>query len=421
MVFKSGTSLLAAASMVALMASSPAAAQTIVDWVYIEANPDAVAVMESIARAYEAEHPDVQIRMQYLENEAFKAKLPTMLQSGDAPDIFYSWGGGVLAEQVRGGVLRSITEKVDAEWQSWIAPSALSAFTVDGEIYGVPVATSLVGFFYNKAMFEQAGVDAEAIQTWSDLMAAVDALKAAGLTPLTVGGQEGWPQHFYFSYLSARIAGHEKLHAALRGEGEGFTDPAFVEAFTKLKELADKEPFQDGWLASGASQSQGNFGNGKAAMVLQGNWARSGQANNSEDGKGLEDDLGWMPFPAVEGGHEGGVETLGGINGWIFDKNASDEAVDFMRFYSQPENLTEMARAGVIAPMPGIADQLDDPWQAMVATAIEGSAHHQNFFNVMFAEEVNRELLDIVTGVMTGDLTPEDGAQALQDAWEFSQ
>ena len=34
--------------------------------------------------------------LQYLENESLKAKLPTMLQSNDKPDIFYSWGGGVM-------------------------------------------------------------------------------------------------------------------------------------------------------------------------------------------------------------------------------------------------------------------------------------------------------------------------------------
>ena len=39
------------------------------------------------------------VEMMYLENESFKAKLPTMLQSDDRPDIFNSWGGGVMYAQ----------------------------------------------------------------------------------------------------------------------------------------------------------------------------------------------------------------------------------------------------------------------------------------------------------------------------------
>ena len=50
--------------------------------------------------------------MQYLENESFKAKLPTMLQSNDRPDIFYSWSGGVMYDQAKAGFLRDISDVV---------------------------------------------------------------------------------------------------------------------------------------------------------------------------------------------------------------------------------------------------------------------------------------------------------------------
>lgn len=419
--FKKITSL-AGISALSLMVAAGAMAQEVVTWVHIEANPDTVRVFEEIAAGYEALHPEVDIQMQYLENEAYKARLPTMLQSNDAPDIFYSWGGGVLAEQVRGGVLRAITDQVDEEWKSWIAPSAFGAFTVDGDIYGVPVRTSLVGFFYNKKMFEQAGVTEADVQTWSGLLDAVEKLKAEGFVPLAMGGQEGWPQHFFFSYLAIRTAGHEKLNAALAGEGEGFRDPAFVEAFQLLVDLSEMDPWQPGWQASSASQTYADIGNGKAAMLLQGDWANGLIRNESASGEGLGDDLGWFPFPQVEGGIANSRETFGGVNGWIFFKDASDTAVDFMRYYSQPENLVKLANeGGQIAPMPGMADQLTDPWRQRVARGIEESAFHQNFYNVMFTEEVNRELLDIVTNVVTGDFTAEEAADALQTAWEFSR
>ena len=133
-----------------IMSGWAAAEDATVNWVHIETDPGTVAAFEQIAESYEAANPGVDVRLQYIENEAFKARLPTMLQSNDAPHVFYSWGGGVLAEQMRGGVLRDLTGDMDDEWRSWFAPGPLNAFTIDSAVYGVPVRTSLVGLLYNK-------------------------------------------------------------------------------------------------------------------------------------------------------------------------------------------------------------------------------------------------------------------------------
>ncbi|HXQ09032.1 MAG TPA: extracellular solute-binding protein, partial [Bradyrhizobium sp.] len=83
-----------------MVAAAGAAAETTVKWLHIEANPAQVKIWEEVARAYEATHPGVKIEMQFLENEAYKAKLPTILQSKDRPHIIYSWAGGVLKSQI---------------------------------------------------------------------------------------------------------------------------------------------------------------------------------------------------------------------------------------------------------------------------------------------------------------------------------
>ena len=85
-----------------------AVAQTTVRWLHIEANPAQVKIWEEVARAFEAKNPGVKIEMQFLENEAYKAKLPTILQSKDRPHIIYSWAGGVLKAQIEAGVLEDI-------------------------------------------------------------------------------------------------------------------------------------------------------------------------------------------------------------------------------------------------------------------------------------------------------------------------
>ena len=100
-------------SAVALAFSAGAAvAQTTVKWLHIEANPVVVKLWEEVARDFEAKNPGVKVEMQYLENEAYKAKAPTLLQSRDRPHVIYSWAGGVLKSQVEAGVL----EDQAVEW-----------------------------------------------------------------------------------------------------------------------------------------------------------------------------------------------------------------------------------------------------------------------------------------------------------------
>ena len=78
-------------SIALMLGAASASAATVVKWMHVELDPKSVAVWEEIAKDFETKHPDVDVQLQFLENEAFKAKLPTLLQSNDVPDFFYSW------------------------------------------------------------------------------------------------------------------------------------------------------------------------------------------------------------------------------------------------------------------------------------------------------------------------------------------
>ena len=98
------------AAAACLLGAHVVAADTTVKWLHIEENPAQVKIWEEVARAYETSHPGVKVEMRFLENEAYKAKLPTILQSKDRPNIIYSWAGGVLKTQIEAGVLEDITD-----------------------------------------------------------------------------------------------------------------------------------------------------------------------------------------------------------------------------------------------------------------------------------------------------------------------
>ena len=79
-----------------------AQAQTTVRMLHVETNPDTVAMWQQAAKDFAAEHPGVKVDVQYLENEAYKAKLPTLLQSDERPNIIYSWSRRRHARAERG-------------------------------------------------------------------------------------------------------------------------------------------------------------------------------------------------------------------------------------------------------------------------------------------------------------------------------
>ncbi|NMC13895.1 MAG: extracellular solute-binding protein, partial [Chloroflexi bacterium] len=150
-----------------------------ITWWHISTKDPALSDWQKMADDYMAAHPNVTIEITVLENEAFKTKLTTVLQSGEVPDIFQSWGGGTLKEQIDAGLLKDITADLDADggaWRDTFAPGALAVFSADGKNYGVPWDMGMVGWWYNKDLFAQAGITSTPT-TWSEFLADVQLLK----------------------------------------------------------------------------------------------------------------------------------------------------------------------------------------------------------------------------------------------------
>lgn len=100
-------------------------------------------ILENSANEFMKQNPNVKIVLQPMENEALKAKLPTMLQSNEPPDIFTSWGGGVMVAHEEAGYLADASGEKDAMTKI-VVPSAVSAFQVDGKQVGLATDLSLV-------------------------------------------------------------------------------------------------------------------------------------------------------------------------------------------------------------------------------------------------------------------------------------
>jgi len=408
----------AAAAAIGIRAGSSAAQDAAtVRWWHISTADAHQAAFQAVADAYMTANPNVTIEITVLENEAFKTRLTTAMQAGDPPDIFQSWGGGVLYQYAEAGLVRDITGDLATDgWGESFTPAALGLYASNGKNFGVPWVQGVVGVWYNKALFAQANIE-KTPATWAEFIETVNTLKAAGITPITVGEQDKWPGHFYWVYLATRFGGKAGFDAAYDRSG-AFTDEPFIQAGQALADLVALEPFQDGFLAATYPDSSANFGNGTAAMELMGQWHAAVQLDSSESGEGIGADLGWFPFPAVEGGAGGPNDVLGGCDGYAFGVNAPDAAVDFARFITNLENQTELTKLGitVLPTVKGAEVVIEDENLLAVADALSKAEYFQLYYDQFLPPAVGGVVNDAVQGIFAGTLTPEQAAQAIEDS-----
>jgi raffinose/stachyose/melibiose transport system substrate-binding protein len=385
-----------------------------IDWWHIQNNDPGLSDWQAMADAYTEMHPNVTININVMENEAFKAALQTNLQAGDVPDLFQSWGGGGLREQVDAGLVQDVTD-ASAECVDGLSEGAVGLYQVDGVQYGVPYNAGMVGIWYNQELFEQAGLEAPA-DTWDGLLEQVQTLKDAGITPIAVGAGDKWPAHFWYSYLMVRLGGAEAMNEI--AETNDFAVPAVIGAGEKVQELVALAPFQAGFLGAGWDAPDGESGtmaSQGAAMDLMGQWAPSAFKNQAgvEPGEDLPWPIGWAPFPTVDGGSGDPSDAFGGADGFAVGKDAPPEAVDFLCFITNEQNQETWATNSGLPVNPDANDAVTDPNMQAVLDGLANAGFMQLYLDQFFTAEVGGQVNDQTALLFAGETTPEDAAAAI--------
>ena len=403
----------AAASETPTEAASEAMAPVEFDWWHITTGDPGKTDFDNIAKAYMAEHPNVKINITVLENEAFKTKLATQIQSGDVPDLFQSWGGATMAQQADAGALKDITADI-ASWKDTVNPGAMSIYAYNDKQYGIPWDMGMIGFWYNKALFEQAGITAPPT-SWDEYLAAVKKLKDAGITPLAIAGKDEWPSMHLWTYLVLRNGGGDAL-AQMVQSGDWNTD-ACKKAGEDVLALNALNPYQDGYKGATYNNEAAAVGNGKAAMELMGQWAPSVQRDQSADKKGLGDKLGWFAFPAVTGGAGAPTDGVGGGNGIAVGKDAPPEAIDFLKFFMSVDNQNKLNTDGIgLSTTVGTESTVTDPNLQAVLAGRGAAQFMQLYLDQATAGTLGQTFNDATMALFAGASTPEKVCQAITDA-----
>jgi raffinose/stachyose/melibiose transport system substrate-binding protein len=371
---------------------------------------------QSVADAYTAAHPNVTFKIQPLQNEEFNTKIPVALQSNAPPDIFQQWGGGQMAEQVQSGKVQDLTDAV-APWIGTVGESA-GNWQVDGRQYGVPYTFGVVGFWYNKALFDKAGITAPPA-TFEDLLGAVGKLKAAGVAaPIAIGSKDKWPDAFYWDYLALRLCSQDVMQRS--ATDFNFDDPCWIKAGDMLEQLIAAKPFQNGFLATpaqqGAGSSAGLLANGKAAMELQGHW-NPGTMQALTPDKKVPDGLGWFPFPSVAGGAGSPDAALGGGDGFSCSSKAPPACADFLKFLLSVDNQKKFGEAGVGLPVTAGAESgVTDPNLKGLVEFRNKAGFIQSYLDIAYGASIGGALNDAIAQQFAGQLDSAGVVAALKSA-----
>lgn len=369
---------------------------------------DGKAYWEDTVAAFEEANPGVTINIQSIQNEDMDGKLQTALNSGDAPDIFMARGGGKLADVVEAGQAMDLTDALTQETRDALGEASLAAFSVDGSVYGVPTAVLPGGIYYSKDLFQQAGIT-ETPTTLDELGAAVDKLKAADIQPIALGAKDAWPAAHWYYFFALRECSQDTMTQAAKDMS--FDDACWTKAGEDLQDFAATEPFNDGYLTTtaqqGAGSSAGLIANHQAAMELMGAWDPGVIANLTPEQEPLAD-LGWFPFPAVDGGEGDPTAMMGGVDGFSCYVDAPKECADFLNFIAEKDNQEGYAEAFVTLPASKDAQSVvTDPALQDVLASYNDAAYVSVWLDTLFGQNVGNALNTSVVEMLAGSGSPD--------------
>ena len=405
--------------VLASVASTGTLAQedTIITFWHVYGNPDQPEhqILKDAIASFEEAHPGITIEDTGYGVDDFNTALNTAMAAGDPPNIFQTWGGGVLKSQVDAGMVRNLTEDMADGWADSLS-GMLSVVTFAGEIYAVPLEQAGVFFWYNTTIF--ADNDLEPPETFGELLEACDTLNEAGIAPIALANKGQWPGAFYMIYLTERVGGPEVfLNAAQRVEGDSFEDEAFIRAGELIQEMVDRNCFNEGFNGMDYPDDAMVLGSGLGAMLLQGNFiiARIETVNPDMI---ANNELGLFPFPAVEDGAGDMRDLVGGVNtAFALASDAPDEAVGFLRTLTSPEVQEQLATEAKRMPtLLGMEDVVVDPLLAQ-ATALFGEAPFVQLYWDRFLPPDLADLHKTTTQeIFALIMSPEEAAIEMEEA-----
>jgi glucose/mannose transport system substrate-binding protein len=255
------------------------------------------AGLEAMIKVFKAQYPDIEFINAAVAGGAgtnARAVLASRLQAGDPPDSWQGHAGQeLIGTYVAGNQILPLNDLYESEgWLKVMPETLIPLISQDGKIYSVPVNIHRANvLWYNPKILKDHNINVPT--TIDEWFAAMDALKAAGVTPLALGEQ--WTKMHLLETVLLGTLGPEAYNGLWSGKTDWGSPEVKValENFAKLLTYANSDSASLSW--QDASQL---VVNGDAAFNVMGDWA---EGYFRELGKTPQVDYGWAPVPGTSG------------------------------------------------------------------------------------------------------------------------
>lgn len=329
-----------------------------------QSNPNEKQLLEQVLHQFESKHPNIKVKHETI-NDQYMDVIKTRLIGDAAPDIFYldSLEAPMLMEY---GVLEPLNSYITKEFDiADFQPSLLKAFQVGGQTYGLPKDFSTLALFYNKKAFQEAGIRAP--KTWEKLR---NFSKKLTLDK----NRDGRIERYGFG-LSPELS---RQYFMMTAYGGSLVDQKGNAAFANPNNLKGLQLIIDQYRQDktaaqpsdvGASSGSEMFGQGKAAMVLEGSWAIPY----------LKDTFPKLEFATAEIPKVNGKKrTMAYTVAYVMNKKTKhkDAAWQVMSYLTGKEGMKAWAKEGLVLPArKSVLEELGYADNPLYAPFVAGAAY----------------------------------------------
>ena len=311
--------------------------------------------LNEIVNDFEKRNPGIKIKQIVQDDDIYEdAGLITLLKSKNPPDIYFQWGGALVARDAKEGHAANLTAYLSqGGWKKSFSPAAWaesSGTMIGNDIYMIPTSLDVTTvLWYNKKIFKKLGLKKP--KTWDDLMQIISKLRKAGITPIVMGNNELWPFGNWAGHIAWRAVDPALMDAALR-QKESFNQPAFLKVFELYEQLGKAGAFNKDMAALDADPAMAGFFAENAAMHAIGSWLVSSESELADEG--FEYDS--FNTPVIDPNHPSPNSVIGLSTGYIMSSKSKhkDAAVKFLKHFTSMESQIKWAESGAFSPVKGV-------------------------------------------------------------------
>ncbi|MBE9916070.1 extracellular solute-binding protein [Paenibacillus donghaensis] len=363
---------------------------------------------------FTSKNPNIKVENDTMSanDDGFRTKVNTDMTSGNEPDLLFYFVGADAKGFVDAGKVVPLNDILDSDstWKSGFTPAALeNVRQKDGNIYAAPLTGFYEGLFVNKKIFEDNKL--ELPTDWDKMKTAVQTLSKKGIIPLAAPFDQS---HYVIEHFILSAAGSKGHNSGL---ADGI-DPNWEKGYAAMKELYDLGAFPKDAATIDLGMASNYYGEGKAAMILEGSWAMG----NWKDPAVL-DNTTVIPFPAMPGGVGTGKDVIGGFgSGFYLSKSTfdnadkKDAAIALLKHMTSPAVIEKIALANGGTPAAAGVEIKGKTQTATEGFAMVANADSvNNPIDTMVAPETFSTLRAGVQAVVTGKKTPADVLKEAKD------